>query len=132
MASAAAAPDSHPAGGTAAVSRREMEEQSDRLRFVCQLLSKTRQPFCPLNGTLALLTWDGIQRRTAMKELPDSVRRDLDTIREATRLCCPVTVLIAGMEAEPGFAELVRRSGCRARHGKPFRAWLRPVEPPNG
>jgi hypothetical protein len=129
--SAASSPVSQGAGGSTAVSRREMEEHSERLQFVCQLLCKARQPLCPVNGTLALLSWDGIQRRTANKELPDSVRRDLDTIRESTRLCCPVTVLVAGMEAEPGFAELVRRVGVdRAkanRFGRGFDQWSPPT-----
>ncbi|MHB8971783.1 MAG: type VI secretion protein IcmF/TssM N-terminal domain-containing protein [Pirellulaceae bacterium] len=127
----AAAPTSQGAGGAMAVSRRDMEEQTERLQFVCQLLSKARQPLCPVNGTLALLSWDGIQRRTAHKELPESVRRDLDTIREVTRLCCPVTVLVAGMEAEPGFAELVRRVGVERatanRFGRGFDQWSPPT-----
>lgn len=131
-ASVAAAPmSSHDGGGTSAFSRRDMEEQSERLRYVCQLLAKTRQPFCPLNGTLAVLTWDGIQLRTAIKELPDSIRRDLETIRAATQLCCPVTVLVAGMEKEPGFAELVRRVGFERatgnRFGRGFDQWSTPT-----
>lgn len=130
MAAGAAAPASHGAAGTAAVSRREMDEQSERLQFVCQLLAKTRQPFCPLNGTLVLLTWDGVQRRTAVQELPDAVRRDLDMIRDATRLCCPVTVLMAGMEAEPGFAELVRRVGVERATANRFGRGYDPWSPP--
>ncbi|MHB0955502.1 MAG: type VI secretion protein IcmF/TssM N-terminal domain-containing protein [Pirellulaceae bacterium] len=127
----AVASASRGAGSAVAVSRRDMQEQSERLQFVCQLLSKARQPFCPVNGTLVLLTWDGIQRHTANKELPDSVRRDLDTIRDTTQVCCSVTVLVAGMEAEPGFAELVRRVGvARAmanRFGRGFDQWSPPT-----
>lgn len=119
------------AGGSSAVPRRELDEQAERLQFLCQLLSQARQPMCSLNGTLVLLTWDGIQRPTSQKELPESVRRDLATLRESTRLCCPVTVMVAGMEAEVGFAELVRRVGVERaktnRFGRGFDQWSAPT-----
>lgn len=118
-------------GGTSVVPRRELEEQSERLQYVGQLLARRRQPLCPLNGALILLSWDGIQRPTSGKELPDSVRRDLATVRETTRLCCPVAVLVAGMEAETGFAELVRRVGVERaksnRFGRGFDPWSHPT-----
>ncbi len=57
---------------------------------------------------------------------------DLDTFRSVTKLRAPVTVMIAGMEAESGFCELVRRVGttkARAnRFGKGFNVWNPPTE----
>lgn len=114
-----------------AVPRREAEEQTERLRYVCQLLQRGRQPLCPLNGILLLLPWKGIQTSASGKEFPESVRRDLTTVRESARICSPVTVLVTGLEAEPGFAELVRRVGIdRAktnRFGRGFDIWTPPT-----
>lgn len=129
MPGASAAPA--PAGHGQAVSRREVEEQLDRLRYLCRLLQRSRHPLCPLNGILVLLPWAGIQGATANKELPEAIRRDLLTIRESSQLCCPVTALVTGLEAEPGFAELVRRVGLdRAkanRFGRGFDHWTAPT-----
>ena len=114
-----------------AVSRRDVEEQIDRLRYVCRLLQRSRHPLCPLNGILVLLPWNGIQGAAANKELPEAMRRDLQTIREGSQLCCPVTALVTGLEAEQGFAELVRRVGVdRAkanRFGRGFDHWTPPT-----
>jgi hypothetical protein len=114
-----------------AVPRREAEEQTERLSYVCQLLQQGRQPLCPLNGILVLLPWKGIQAGASGKAFPESVRRDLTTVRESARLCCPVTVLVTGLENEPGFAELVRRVGidrARAnRFGRGFDLWTPPT-----
>ena len=78
-----------------------------------------------------VLTWAGMQRPTSLKELPEAVRRDLTIVRETTRLCCPVTALVSGMETEPGFAELVRRVGTERakanRFGRGFDHWSAPT-----
>ncbi len=119
-----------PAGAATSFSRREMDEQAERLKYVCQLVRRARQPVCPINGVLTLLPMQIVSNVMAAREIPTAVRKDLDSIREATKLLCPVTALVTGMETENGFTELVRRVGAsRAkanRFGKGFDVWGRP------
>jgi len=114
-----------------ALSRRDAEEQVERLRYLCRLLVRSRQPLCPINGILTLLPLNAVSDVMVAKEMPGAVQNDLGAIRQTTRLCCPVTSLVTGMEVEPGFTELVRRVGAaRAkdnRFGKGFNVWNPPT-----
>ena len=114
-----------------ALSRRDAEEQVARLRYVCRLLVHARQPVCAINGVLTLLPLAAVSDVMVAKDMPAAVQNDLRAVRETTRLCCPVTALVTGMEAEPGFAELVRRVGAdRAkahRFGKGYNVWSAPT-----
>ncbi len=121
-----------PAGGSGGLlPRREADEQSERIGYLCHLIRQVRQPVCPLNGILTVLPFDVIQNVMAAREMPTAVKRDLDAIRDETRLRCPVTVLVVGMENETGFSELVRRVGAsRAkanRFGKGYDVWNAPT-----
>ena len=122
-----------PRGGGAAaasgggLSRREAEEQTDRLRYLARLLVRARQPLCPLNGVLTVLPFPIVRDVMLAKDLPGAIKSDLDALGRVMQLRCSVTVLVSGMEAEPGFSELVRRVGAtRAkanRFGKGFNVW---------
>jgi hypothetical protein len=124
------------AGGrsTAAVrlSTAETAKESARLEYVRSLLQHLRQNLCPLNGIMALLSFDVIQRgEEEGKELASALKEDLRTIHETTQLRCSVTAVVVGMEAEPGFSELVRRVGSERaadqRFGKGSRVWSPPI-----
>src|SRR5262249_5718373 len=65
---------------------------------------------CPINGAMALVSlsmaasgWD--------HQLEMAAQRDFEAMFQKLRVCCPVLVLVTGMEQEPGFRELVRRRG---------------------
>jgi hypothetical protein len=98
-----------PASG--AVSRQAAEEESERLRYVCQLLRRERAPVCPINGVLVVLPFEFLRNVMVAKDMPSAIRHDLRSIRDATRLRCPVTALVTGMERDSGFCELIRRVG---------------------
>lgn len=108
----------------------ELEEQSARLRFLGRLINRARQPFCPLNGVLAVMAWSALDEVLLADGLATSAAHDLTDLHAVTELSCPVTVLVAGMEREPGFAELVRRVGAeragQGRFGKGYEVWSRP------
>ncbi len=113
------------AGATeAGLTRGQVEEQTQRLQHVCQLLRRARQPYCPLNGILTLISWQAVQNALlASREIPEAVQHDLSTIETTAELSAPITALVTGMESEKGFLELVRRVGrekSRARFGKGF------------
>jgi hypothetical protein len=106
-------------------------ETTERLAYVCRLLRRARQPLCPANGVLTVLPFDVIQRATADVLVQRAARSDLDTLRRWLQLRCPVVALLAGMEEEAGFRELMRRVGMERvraqRFGKGFNVWNEPT-----
>ncbi len=121
-----------PSSGSSLLSRQDAENQTERLEYVCELLSRARTPVCPLNGVLVAVPLQSVQNVMVAKDIPGAARSDLDTIRDATKLRAPVTVMVSGMEAESGFCELVRRVGTTKakanRFGKGFNVWNPPTE----
>lgn len=110
------------------LSHEDWQAQPRRLRYLCRLIRRARQPFCPINGVVALLPYAVIQRGDDdASEVRKAVREDLNTISGAFRLRYPVVALVIGMENEEGFRELVRRVGPerakRQRFGKGFVVW---------
>jgi hypothetical protein len=118
---------SAPTAGSSGMSRKEADEQSDRLAHVFRRLRHTRQPYCANNGVLTVLTHGVLADVLFAKEVPDAVRSDLAVLRESARVSSSVTVLVTGMESESGFSELVRRIGVErarsSRFGKGFDVW---------
>jgi hypothetical protein len=96
------------------------------------LIRKARQPFCPINGILAVLPFSFLARGSAhSRELQTATQRDLDQIRDSLQLRCQVIALTGGMQREEGFLELMRRVGPDAaktqRFGKGFNPWNHPT-----
>ena len=113
------------------LARQEAEEQTERLRYVCQLLSRARQPLCPINGILTLISVQVVQNIMDAKEVQDAIAVDLTTLHNTLELCSPVVALVVGMEQKSGFFELVRRVGAKSRFrrfGKGFQVWSRSGE----
>jgi hypothetical protein len=110
------------------LSREEREAQPQRLRYLCHLIRRARQPFCPINGLLTLLPYNVIQRGGSdATEVQNSVQSDLATLAQSFRLRFPAMALVTGLERESGFRELIRRVGFERarlqRFGKGFRVW---------
>ncbi len=106
----------------------DREHQKARLTYLARLLRRGRQPLCPVNGVLALLPYGVFQRiGEDAGPLVDAVVADTDTLTKSLELRMPVTILVTGMEAEPGFAELVGRFPAEVprqnRFGKGFGVW---------
>ncbi|MGQ9575794.1 MAG: type VI secretion protein IcmF/TssM N-terminal domain-containing protein [Thermoguttaceae bacterium] len=103
----------------------EAAEQDRRLQYLCSLLRRVRQPICPLNGILTLLSFGLILRgpREGI-EIQRALKRDLSTVLRVCKVRCPATAAVVGLEQEPGFRELVRRVGrdraVAQRFGKGF------------
>lgn len=121
------APAASAARGSSVTTRRETEEQTERLRYLCRLLVRARQPLCPMNGVMTVLPFPVIRDVMVAKEVPAAVQCDLLTIQQTTRMCSTVTALVTGMETESGFTELVRRVGADGargnRFGKGYNVW---------
>jgi hypothetical protein len=114
-----------------ALSQSDATEQEQRLQYLCHLLRVARQTLCPINGILTLLPYGLIQRgpREGL-EVQRAAKRDLSVVHRALKIRCPVTAIVAGMESESGFRELVRRVGrdraAAQRFGKGFGLWNPP------
>lgn len=82
------------------------------LQYLGQLVRKSRQPLCPINGVLSLIQFESIHStQVELEELQRAIRGDLETIRYAFQLRVPVSALVVGLEKERGFRELVSRVG---------------------
>lgn len=96
----------------------ESTQQLQRLEYVCQLLRNARHPVCPVNGLLAVFPYELFNcGDREVGDLTAAIKGDLKVLQRGLRLRMPVTALIAGMERERGFQEVVRRVGRdRALH----------------
>lgn len=98
--------------------RKEIAEQVDRLGRVCRLAAESRQPLCPINGSIALVDWQTLGGAPT-GQLSTVLREDAARMIEATQLHAPMAVLITGLDEETGFIELTRRVGeNRARDNR--------------
>ncbi|QDU31151.1 hypothetical protein ETAA8_63040 [Anatilimnocola aggregata] len=112
----------------AVLSKAEAAYQGARLEYLCHLISRSREPLCPLNGVLMVTPFQLLRRGDEQcRQLAQAVREDLRLVQMGTRLRCSVVSLIGGMEHERGFLELIRRVGStRARDqrlGSSFKTW---------
>lgn len=97
---------------SAGLSAKETDTQRRRVFYLAQRIARAREPLCPLNGVLTVLPFSSVAASSSEAQaLERAVRSDLTVIQRTTRLRCPVTTLIGGMEQEAGFSELVRRVG---------------------
>jgi hypothetical protein len=116
-----------PPSGRASQSVSQQQEYLERLDYVFQRLRQARQPYCANNGVLTIFPHSVFRDILFAKDLPNAIHQDLATLRHATQLSSPVTVLVTGMEAEPGFSELALRVGLdrarKSRIGKGFNVW---------
>jgi hypothetical protein len=83
----------------------QVELATARLRYLGKLIARSRRPFCPLNGVLALIPFEAIESEEPVKSGALALRSDLLAIRNSMKLCCPVTVLVCDLEQARGFAE---------------------------
>lgn len=90
--------------------RKEIAEQADRLARVCRLATESRQPICPINGSIALVDWQTLVGAPT-GQLSTVLREDATRMIEATQLHAPMALLITGLDDEMGFIELTRRVG---------------------
>lgn len=104
-------------------------DASERLKYLCRVIRRIREPLCPINGILVATPFeilcDGSE--SVVGELQAAISADTAAIRETTRVRCSVTHLVHAMDKEAGFREFVRRIGpARAssqRIGKGFGVW---------
>ncbi len=107
---------SDPGGRPAPVSniptdRNFFVETRKQFAWLCRLIRRSRLPYSPINGVLALLSFGKVQsgQPGVRNALGDALRYDLEQVLASLMIRCPVTVLVTDMEEEPGFREFIKR-----------------------
>jgi hypothetical protein len=82
--------------------------QARRLRHVCRLLVRERQPYCPVNGIVLLVPLGATGGVVDASETASVCRQDLEVARSALQLDCPVLGVLCDADRLSGFSELAR------------------------
>lgn len=111
------------------LSDEEQVTYSQKLKYLCGLIQKAREPGIPLNGILSIVSFERIKTHTI--DMQTAMDSDLETIRNEFNLRTQVIVLITEMQHEIGFMELINRLGVNRakeqRIGKGFNVWANPT-----
>ncbi len=87
----------------------DSEKFVSRLRYLCRLIARDRQGFCPINGVLIVLPITAANPDGSLEELATACKADLSTTFGVLEMRCPVLVLVSDLEKLQGFTDLVER-----------------------
>ncbi|MDG1872272.1 MAG: type VI secretion protein IcmF/TssM N-terminal domain-containing protein [Mariniblastus sp.] len=126
------APASTQKANTQRLSSREKQaNQKRRLKHVCELLHRHRNPVCALNGIVVCMASRLVEEFPG--ELARQVKNDLSLVCETTKVVSTVTAIVNGFENYEGCRELVFRLSevegkdfTKRRFGKSYRSWENP------
>ena len=93
-----------------------LEKTTSRLRHLCTLIARDRQPYCPVNGLLVLLPFSASDDELTAGQTAVLLERDLAAVRQALEVRCPLVTLVGDMENTPGGRELLDRFPEDQRH----------------
>lgn len=91
----------------APLTKTEVAQTSSRLRYLCRLAVRDRQPFCSLNGIVLLVGPAAAEGEEVANQMGQYCQQDLAHIREVMQIDCPVYVLLADLETVPGFRSFI-------------------------
>jgi hypothetical protein len=102
----------------------ETARLTDRLAYLCRLMVRQRQPYCPINGVLVVLPLEATDTVEDASQTGAICQHDLATLRATLQVHAPLYVVLADMENVPGFCELLEQfPDARQRQyvlGQPF------------
>jgi hypothetical protein len=87
----------------------EVAELTARLRHLCRLIVRDRQPYCPANGVLVLVPWAAGDSKEDADQTGAVLQQELAAVRGALEVHCPLFTLVCDLETAPGFAEFLHR-----------------------
>ena len=139
MAPGQAASSLGQAGGAASgssigpLSSEALYETARRLRYVCRLVNRARNPFCGINGLVTV-----VPSQWAAEGCPDFshvVAQDVQLLHEGLEMLFPVACLFSGIESLGGLPEFLARAAdvnraftSEVKAGSRF-ATGRPIDP---
>lgn len=114
-------------------SQDELEEMTRKLGFLCSLISRSREPYCAVNGILVVLPVAIGESEKLTSYAIEMADIDMRVIREATGIDLPFAVLGTQIETIQGFGHVISRvdDAAKARHlglALPTRFDMKPEE----
>jgi hypothetical protein len=89
-----------------------LRRQSDRMAILGELLRTARSPACGLNGVICLVPFPEVCHRSEQAEVQGTaICVDLRILGANLELQFPVICLMTELQREPGFLEVMRRTG---------------------
>jgi hypothetical protein len=85
----------------------EVEELTARLRYLCRLVVRDREGYCPINGLMLLVPLAATDSDEDANQVGELCRRDLKTARDVLQVHCPLFVMVCDVENVPGFEEFI-------------------------
>jgi len=100
-----------PVGRSIQRDKNFFQKERKRFAWLCRLIRRSRLPYAPINGVLALLPFSYVQSSESgvRNLLSDNLRDDLEEVLASLMIRCPVTVLVTDLDEDPGFLEFVGR-----------------------
>lgn len=90
-----------------------------RLRYVCELVRRERGGLAPINGTLAILPWNMIERGEAeTMAVGRALGEDLASLGRGMGVRAPVVALLLCTTPDQGVAELILRTPAGERQSR--------------
>jgi hypothetical protein len=93
----------------------QIADATARLRHLCRLIVRDRQPYCPINGVMTVLPLAATDSDEDALEAGDALTRDLQTLRAMLRIDCPQFAMLTDLETAPGFREFIAKQEARDR-----------------
>lgn len=87
----------------------EVDWLSARLRYLCRIILRDRQPYCPVNGVMVLLSYNGTDTEEDASQTGAICQHDLAAVRRTLQVNCPVFTMFCDVEAAVGFPEFIER-----------------------
>jgi hypothetical protein len=112
-----------PLGNDLLADSAEVTRLKKRLAYLCQLIGHERGSECAMNGVLLLIPLAGTDTIGEAKLTAQACVEDLATVRNETKIDCPVITMLVDMEDLPGFPEflsLQRSKELTSRRGGSF------------
>ncbi len=93
----------------------EVHQQTTRLQYLCRLLVRDRQPYCPINGVLILVPYWTLEDDMMASDTGAACRYDLTVVQRVLQVKCPAFLLLCDMDKSPRFLQMVERIPYRQR-----------------
>jgi hypothetical protein len=90
-----------------------------RLRYLCRLIARDRDPYCPVNGFLWVVPADAVATDADAEEAGLICLQDLKSARAALQLWCPSVFVIADVDRPDGADHFLKRLPV-ARRAEPL------------
>ncbi len=81
-----------------------------RMRFLCDLLTKVRSPFCQVNGLLQAIPFSWTTEIDYTRKLVPAIKDDLIAIHTAFQLQFPIVAVVTEMDSVTGMKDFLLRS----------------------